>query len=447
VLWEEDRAPATTIRADGTPAPAQVVWEDGTALLLVEVEAVPPLGYRAYPLIPYPVPASAETPARHPERNPARSLAGMQSKDAALSDALLVTPDRLENRFWRIELNRVGQIRSLYDKRARREVLARQTERDPGRANVFQAFEDKPMNFDAWDIDIYYQEKVTEITGLVEAVVEETGPVRGTLRLVWRHGASTITQRMSIYRASPRIDFRTEVDWWEQQVLLKVAFPVAVRSTRATYEIQFGSIERPTHWNTSWDYARFEVVGHKWADLSEGGYGVSLLNDCKYGHDIKGNTLRLTLLKSAVAPDESADKGRHEFTYSLLPHEGDWRQGETVREAHHLNYPLAARMVGAQAGLLPREASFAAVSADHVIVETVKQAEDEDARGRAWIVRVYDWQQRRSDGVRLRFGRAVTRAVACDLIERTETPARVEQGEVVFDIKPFEVRTFKVWLE
>jgi alpha-mannosidase len=302
---------------------------------------------------------------------------------------------------------------------------------------------------------------VTEITGLIEAVVEETGPVRGTLRLVWRHGASTITQRLSIYRSSPRIDFRTEVDWWEQQVLLKVAFPVAVRSTRATYEIQFGSIERPTHWNTSWDYARFEVVGHKWADLSEGGYGVSLLNDCKYGHDIKGNTLRLTLLKSAVSPDAGADKGRHEFIYSLLPHEGDWRQGGTVREAYHLNYPLAARVVGRQAGALPAgalqagalpagalpaEASFASVDAHHVMIETVKAAEDEDERGRAWIVRVYDWQQRRSDQVRLRFGLPVARAVACDLIERTETPVKVEGGAVVFGIKPFEVRTFKVWL-
>ncbi len=247
--------------------------------------------------------------------------------------AVSVTPERLENAFWRIQLNRAGQISSLYDKQAGREVLApfgRPADRgEPGeaRGNVFQAFEDKPMNFDAWDIDIYYQEKMSEINSLQEAVVEENGPVRGVLRLTWRYGSSTIRQRLTIYRRSPRIDFRTEVDWWEQQVLLKVAFPVAVRSTRATYEIQWGSIERPTHWNTSWDYARFEVVGHKWADLSEGGYGVSLLNDCKYGHDIRGNTLRLTLLKSALRPDAAADKGRHTFTYCLLPHGGDWREG------------------------------------------------------------------------------------------------------------------------
>ncbi|MCU0509501.1 MAG: alpha-mannosidase, partial [Anaerolineae bacterium] len=212
VPWAEGRAPLTVLRADGSSAPAQVVCEDETPLLLVEVEGVPSLGCRAYPLVPAPQ-----------------------------QDALTVTPERLENDFWRIELNRVGQIRSLYDKRVRREVLARQSERDAGRANILQAFEDKPMNFDAWDIDIYYQEKVAEITGLAEAVVEETGPVRGALRLVWRYGDSTITQRLTIYRASPRIDFRTEVDWWEQQVLLKVAFPVAVRATRATYEIQFGS--------------------------------------------------------------------------------------------------------------------------------------------------------------------------------------------------------------
>ena len=278
--------------------------------------------------------------------------------------------------------------------------------------------------------------------------------MRGSLRLVWRYGSSTITQRLTIYRSSPRIDFRTEVDWWEQQVLLKVAFPVAVRSTRATYEIQWGSIERPTHWNTSWDYARFEVVGHKWADLSEGGYGVSLLNDCKYGHDIKANVLRLSLLKSAVHPDTAADKGHHVFTYSLLPHAGDWRAGGTVPEAYALNYPLLAALVGPQEGSLPNEHSFVSVDADHVIVESVKRAEDcvarpdctEGLEDSVWVVRVYDWQQRRSQGVRLTFGRPVRHAVACSVIEDAEAPVRYEGHEVIFDIKPFEIRTFKVWL-
>ena len=158
---------------------------------------------------------------------------------------------------------------------------------------------------------------------VLEAVVEEQGPLRGTLRLVWRFGRSTICQRLRIYATLPRIDFITEADWHEERVLLKAAFPVNVRSTRATYEIQFGSLERPTHWNTSWDWARFEVSGHRWADLSEGNYGVALMNDCKYGYDIKDQVMRLTLIKSAIRPDPLADKGYHQFTYSLLPHAGD----------------------------------------------------------------------------------------------------------------------------
>jgi alpha-mannosidase len=178
---------------------------------------------------------------------------------------------------------------------------------------------------------------------------------------------------------------------------------------------------------------------------------VSLLNDCKYGHDIKGNTLRLTLLKSAVRPDAAADKGRHLFTYSLLPHAGDWRTGETVREAHQLNNPLFGALVGPQDGPLPPHHSFVSVDADHVMVETVKRVEDcaarENCTGDGWIVRVYDWQQRRSEGVRLRFGRPVQHAVGCNLVETAEHAVKYEGHCVVFDLRPFEIKTFKVWLE
>lgn len=298
------------------------------------------------------------------------------------------------------------------------------------------------MRFDAWDIDIYYQEKMHEVDELLEAVVEEAGPLRGTLRLGWRFGGSTITQRISLYHDSPRIDFCTEVDWFEQHVLLKVAFPVAVRSTRATYEIQFGSVERPTHWNTSWDWARFEVPGHKWADLSEGDYGVALLNDCKYGHDIKGNVMRLTLIKSATSPDAMADQGHHEFTYSLLPHVGDWRDGNVAREAYALNYPLmAAQLLSQPQGKLPAQSQFATVDAENVIIETVKKAEDEEA----WIVRVYEHQQSRRAAVTLALGQPIQRVVECNLVEEGEVPVHFEGQQIVFPISPYEIKTFKVW--
>jgi alpha-mannosidase len=299
------------------------------------------------------------------------------------------------------------------------------------------------MRFDAWDIDLYYQEKPIEISELVAVEVEETGPVRATLRLMWRFYDSTITQRISIYRRSRRIDFRTEIDWHQQQILLKVAFPVAIRSTRATYDIQFGAIERPTHWNTSWDYARFEVVGQKWADLSEGNYGVSLLNDCKYGYDIKDNVMRLTLLKSAIDPDATADQGLHVFTYSLLPHGGTWQQSDVTREGYQLNLPLLAAPVDARTtGALPAQTGFVSVSGDSVIVETVKQAE----HGRAWIVRVYESKGYRQQGVALTFARPIQSAQACNLVEEDAQPYPFDGDRLTFDLRPYEIRTFEVSL-
>jgi alpha-mannosidase len=225
-------------------------------------------------------------------------------------------------------------------------------------------------------------------------------------------------------------------------VLLKAAFPVAVRSTRATYDIQFGCLERPTHWNTSWDYARFETVAHKWVDLAEGDYGVALLNDCKYGHDIKDNLLRITLIKSGIYPDPSADQGEHIFTYSLLPHRGDWRTGGVIEEAHALNVPLrAVLLIDAQGGSLPAQAGFVQCSAGHVIVETIKQAEE----GQAWVVRLYESRQQRARGVRLSFARSLARAVECNLVEEEEQDVEHNPDGIVFNILPFEIKTFKVW--
>jgi alpha-mannosidase len=232
------------------------------------------------------------------------------------------------------------------------------------------------------------------------------------------------------------------VDWQQRQVLLKAAFPVNIRATRATYDVQFGSVERPTHWNTSWDYARFEVVAHKWADLSEGNYGVALLNDCKYGHDVKDNVMRLTLIKSAIEPDPTADLGHHEFTYSLLPHTGDWRTGGVVEQAHALNYPLLGAVVPAQpAGRLPAELSLAASTTHAVIVDTVKRAEDGDG----WIIRVYEARQHRQPAARLALGRPIARAVETNLLEAEVGPVDHDVQALSFSIRPFEIKTFKVW--
>jgi alpha-mannosidase len=399
------------VNPDGRPSPVQPVEVDGEPRVLVEAAGIPPLGYGVYPLAP----AAPATPD---------------------DGELRITPTHLQNRFYAIELNERGQLVRLTDRRHGREVLA------PGaRGNVLQVFEDRPLAFDAWDIDLHYQEKMSEVDELVEAVVEESGPLRGTLRLIWRYHDSLITQRLSLYAGSPRIDFRTEVDWRQAQILLKAAFAVAVRATRATYDIQFGAIERPTHWNTSWDWARFEVCGHKWADLSEGDYGVSLLNDCKYGHDVKDNVLRLTLLRSPIDPDAAADKGRHVFTYSLWPHAGDWRAGGVVPAGYELNFPvLSGPIPAAQPGGLPARYAFATAPGGEVIVETVKQAEDGDG----WVVRVYEWRQSRHAAVALEFGQPIADAVECNLMEEDPQPAAAGGRTLTFAIAPYEIKTFKI---
>jgi alpha-mannosidase len=333
--------------------------------------------------------------------------------------------------FYDIRWNEAGQLLSIWDKASGREVLA-----EGERGNVLQVFEDKPKDFEAWDIDIFYQEKMREVTALKSVSLAENGSLRAVVVFEWTYMDSTIKQEMIVYANSRRIDFATKVDWQERQQLLKVAFPVSIRSTEATYDIQFGNVKRPTHWNTSWDYARFESVGHQWVDLSERGYGVSLLNDCKYGHDIKDHTIRLSLIKSATYPDPSADKGEHQFTYALLPHQGDWVEGETVKEAWALNNPLhySVGRTSVDAHALFR------LSSEHILVDSVKKAEDSDAL----IVRLHEFTGSRHS-VSFTSDYVVKTWQECDLMERPL--GEVIQGDTVeLFIKPYEIRTFKITL-
>ena len=210
-----------------------------------------------------------------------------------------------------------------------------------GVANQFQAFEDRPKDFDAWDIDIYYDDKTYYAEPAASIQLVEAGPLRWTVEVKRKILNSEVTQRISLRHNSPRLDFDTTINWCERHIMLKVAFPVEVFSPVATYEIQWGNVQRPTHRNTSWDWARFETCAHKWVDLSEGDYGVSLLNDCKYGHDIHDNVIRLTLLRSPTMPDPMADFGEHHFTFSLYPHRGGWDE-RVQAEAYALNDPIVS---------------------------------------------------------------------------------------------------------
>ncbi len=401
---DDSDADIQVIDSDGSTVPHQI---SGKTLTFIS-NNVPSCGYSVYRI------ADSRSDARSP---------------FTVDGETITTP------YYELTLAGDGTLTRLYDRINEREVLPA-----GARSNVLQVFEDKPSAWDAWDIELQYQDKVWEFTLDVPPIVLENGPVRLVLGFTSMYGASTIDQQVILYTHSPRIDFVSTVDWNERQTLLKVAFPVDVNSTSATYEIAFGAVERPTHWNTSWDKARFEVSGHRWADLSEPEYGVSLLNDCKYGWDIKDNVMRLTLLRAPESPDPEADRGVHEFTYSLLPHAGDWKDG-TVQAGQELNAKLQAVVTKSHGGDLPASHSFVSVDRGNVIIDTVKQAEDSDDL----IVRVYEAYGARGP-VRLSFDRMLSLAAECNLLEEEDLPVEFSGSEIKFSIKPFEIRTFKVKL-
>ncbi len=333
----------------------------------------------------------------------------------------------LQNAHIRVEIDAAGRMTRIHDRTNDREVLAE------GRiGNQLQAFEDRPLSWDAWDIDSFFEDRGELVTGLSAMEVTETGPLRVSVRLDWHFRASTIRQHIRLAADSRRLDFETEVDWHESHILLKAAFPVAVFAPSATYEIQWGAISRRTHRNTSWDYAKFEVPAQRWADLSEGDYGVALLNDCKYGYDIKGDVMRLTLIKSATSPDPNADQGLHRFTYALLPHKGDWR-AEVQAQANHLNMPV--RLMRGQGD----GTAFVESSNHAVVVETVKPAEDGDGV----IVRLYESQRTRGP-VTLTFAAPPSRVTRSHLLEFDEGEALAVDGrDVILDITPFQIVTLR----
>jgi len=339
----------------------------------------------------------------------------------------------LENDLLLVELDDSGALTRLLDKGIGREVLPAGQ-----RANLFQAFQDRPLNRDAWNIEIFYEEKQWDLAGPSSLTPIEHGPLRAGMEICRRLLSSEMVQRVYLHRGSRRIDFETKIVWQDRHVLLKVAFPVNILSPVATYDIQWGNVERPTHRNTSWDYARFETCAHKWIDLSEGNYGVSLLNDCKYGHDVHGNILRLTLLKSASFPDPNAEQGEHCFTYSLLPHPGDWR-GVTAAASYSLNNPLILKRVkpSGTGCMIPR--SLVAVENANVIIETVKQAEN----GQGLVVRLYENERTRSE-VKLTTGFRLARAFQCNLLEENEQQLQVGGNESTFMIKPYQILTIRL---
>lgn len=412
----------------------------------IMIDDLPASGYKAYSIVEsseglkleVEIAAQKEADFKESQINYLIAKSKGQEVGAASRKNLLkleAEKNMIENRYYRIKLNDQGQVISIYDRQFRREIIP-----EGKAANQLQAFEDRPMRFNAWDIDIYYQEKEYTVDQLQEMKIDKLSD-RIEVNFEWKFLDSTISQKMIVYANQRRIDFKTDVNWQEEQILLKTSFPVDVRSTKATYEIQFGSVERNTHWNTSWDYAKFETVGHKWADLSERNYGVSLLNDCKYGYDIKDQTMRLSLIKSGVYPDPVADQGEHNFTYSIYPHGGDWFEAKTTKEAYELNYPLQTVITQSDCGEQPQQKSFVEIEAESTILETVKKAEDSDDL----ILRFYEYGSRR-EKVKVDLGQKLKKVGECNLIEEDIAEIAVESDYFEFEIKPYEIKTFKVKL-
>ncbi|MNC06039.1 alpha-mannosidase [compost metagenome] len=244
---------------------------------------------------------------------------------------------------------------------------------------------------------------------------------------------------MILYADDRRIDFKTHVDWHEAHKLLKVGFPVDVVADKATYEIPFGALERPTHRNTSWEQAQYEVCGHRFADVSEHGYGVSLLNDCKYGYDIQGSTIRLSLLRAPKWPDRTADQGAHDFTYSLYPHSGDWRSAHTLRKAAELNHEVPVIAAHRKTGQLPSTGALIGFGGQHVVLDTVKPSED----GQGRVLRLYESSGGR-ETVKLAWNQPFSEIYLSNALEEKLEPVAHHEGEFELHFAPFEIKTIYI---
>jgi len=358
---------------------------------------------------------------------------------------LKASGDTLENEFIHVKIDpQTGCMTSLFDKRSGTESLA-PAETDTGGpksstcGNLLQTFVDKPKQWDAWNIDADFEKQHWDLDRADEVRLIESGPLRAVIRVKNHFQNSTFTRDITLYAGVPRVDVKMQAEWHEKHILLKVAFPVSAHSDKATYEIPFGSVERPTTRNTPAEQAQFEVPAQRWADISDVKHGLSLLNDSKYGYDAKGNVLRLSLLRSPEWPDPHADEGHHEFTYSLYPHGGGWKNALTIRRGYELNYQLIGFSVGKHQGTLPPDHSFLQVKSDNVILTALKRAEDDGAL----IVRLYEWAGNAGD-VTLHLPPGVQSASETDLMERPISNLTVPNSELTIPTKPYEIKTVRI---
>ena len=351
--------------------------------------------------------------------------------------------DTLENDFLKIIFTKEGSIASIIDKKLQQEILS-----TAGMGNRVSIYED---DGDAWDFSLNYREKKPDLFALMSSESEIDGP-KVSITHFYEYKKSKMKQQIVLSQGSRRIDFITSINWQEPGKMIKTSFPLAIKADHAVCEIQFGSIKRPTHSNTTWEMAKDEVPAHKWVDISGRHYGVALLNDSKYGYRVKDSALELTLLRSVRYPGPLIDKGdsssgipgytdlgEHSFTYSLFPHPGDYSEGGVVQAGYELNIPLTIRSCSPGKGPLPPSFSFMVVESPSVIIETVKKAES----GREIIVRLYETAgEPCKTGLQLNF--PVTKAVLVNLMEEPIGEIPVSEGRIELDFTPFEIKTLQI---
>ncbi len=334
----------------------------------------------------------------------------------------------LENSYLRAEFNKTGELTSLVEKNSKREVIS-------GAGNRLQIFADKPAVYDAWQLELYHLETAKDCPAahkysIVSASINskshsyshESKALRAEVKFEREIGEhSSMTQIVRLDAQSRRLEFHCQCEWHEDHKVLKVLFPVNVRAMDATYEIQFGAIERPTHFNTPYDLAKFEVCGHKWSDLSEHNFGVALLTESKYGFSTFANEMRITLLRAPKLPDNQADIGVHEFSYAIMPHTGSWQEAGVVAEAYKFNQPIT----WGQSMASPVVHSYFSLNDNNLVLDTIKKAEDSNAL----VLRLYESHGARGTA-RLQTSLPFSKAVFCNALEDEIGPVRIIDGQL-----------------
>lgn len=423
---------ARVFDAAGKQVPSQVLAYDPTTgrVRLLVLAHVPAVGYKLYFV-----------------RGESASAVSMS---VTPPPELKASPVSLENEYVRLTIDpRTGCMTSLFDKRSQTEALA-PAETDSGGpkdrvcGNLLQAFVDKPKRWDAWNIDADFEQKKWDLDTADEVKLVESGPLRAVIRVKNHFQNSTFVRDIAMYAGIPRVDVKMTAEWNEKHILLKVAFPLSTHSDKATFEIPYGSIQRPTTRKTPAEQAEFEVPAQRWGDISDAKHGFSLLNDCKYGYDAKGNVLRLSLLRSPEWPDPHADEGHHEFAYSLYAHGGTWADAQTIRRGYELNYKLLSISASKHQGQLAAEHSFVEVEPDNLALTAVKEAETGDGL----ILRFYEWAGKEVDA-KLTLPAGAQSAEETDLMEHSLGTSAIgatllTDGTVTVHTKPYEIKTVKV---